>query len=85
MARRPAVTSKISPTNSETLIMSPSQFRRRKQRTVQAVKAIHCDSQVYTPEKEQSKSVKDGLWTTLIGSTETGEMKEYIRNSNRCV
>lgn len=85
MARRPAVMSKISPTNSETLIMSASQFRRRKQRTVQAVKAIHCDSHVYTPEKEQSKSVKDGLWTTLIGSAETGEMKEYISNSNRCM
>ena len=51
MARRPSVTSKINPTNSETLIMSTSQFRRRKLRTVEAVKAIHCDSHAYTPEK----------------------------------
>ena len=58
--------SKINPANSETLSLSASQFRRRKQKTIEAVKAIHCDSHVYTSEKEQTKSVKDGLWTTLI-------------------
>ena len=73
MARRPSVISKINSADSETLILSESQFRRRKQKTVEAVKAIHCGSHVYTSaEKEQAKSIKDGLWTTLINSAETG-------------
>ena len=49
------------------------------------MKAIHCDSHVYTSEKEQTKSIKDGLWTTLITSAETGEMREYISNSKKCM
>ena len=61
--------------------MSASQFRRRKQKTVKAVKVIH----VYTSEKEQTKSIKDGLWTTFITSAETGEMREYISNSKKCM
>ena len=77
--------SKINPANSETLSLSASQFRRRRQKTVEAVKAIHCDSHVYTSEKEQTKSIKDGLWTTLITSAETGEMREYISNSKKCM
>ena len=77
------MTSKINPADSETLSMSASQFRRRKQKTVQAVKDIHCDSHIYTSEKEQTNSVKDGLWTTLISSAETGEMREYISNSKK--
>ena len=48
--------SKINAANSETLSLSASQFRRRRQKTVEAVKAIHCDSHVYTSEKEQTKS-----------------------------
>ena len=56
MERRPSVISKINPANSETLSLSASQFRRRRQKTVEAVKAIHCDSHVYTSEKEQTKS-----------------------------
>ena len=79
------MTSKINPADSETLSISASQFRRRKQKTVQAVKAIHCDSHIYTSEKEQTNSVKDGLWTTLISSAETGEMREYISNSKKCM
>ena len=77
--------SKINPANSETLSLSASQFRRRRQKTAEAEKAIHCDSHVYTSEKEQTKSIKDGLWTTLITSTETGEMREYISNSKKCM
>ena len=83
--RRPSLISKINSADSETLILSPSQFRQRKQKTVEAVKAIHCGSHVYTSEKEQAKSIKDGLWTTLITSAETGEMKEYISNSKKCM
>ena len=49
------------------------------------MKAIHCDSHVYTSEKEQTKSIKDGLWTTLITSAETGEMREYTSNSEKCM
>ena len=79
------MTSKINPTNSETLSMSASQFKRRKQKTVQAVKAIHCNSHVYTPVEEQTKSVKDGLWTSLISFAETGDMREYISNSKKCM
>ena len=67
------------------MILSASQFRRRKQKTVVAVKAIHCGTHVYTSEKEQAKSIKDGLWTTLITSAETGEMREYISNSKKCM
>lgn len=85
MARRPSVISKINSADSEALILSPSQFRRRKQKTVEAVKAIHCGSHIYTSEKEQAKSIKDGLWTTLITSAETGEMREYISNSKKCM
>ena len=85
MERRPSVISKINPANSETPSLSPSQFRRRRQKTVEAVKAIHCDSHVYTSEKEQTKSIKDGLWTTLVTSAETGEMREYISNSKKCM
>lgn len=59
MARRPSVISKINSADSETLILSPSQFRRQKQKTVEAVKAIHCGSHVYTCEKEQAKSIKN--------------------------
>ena len=77
--------SKINPANSETLSLSASQFRRRRQKTVEALKAIHCDSQVYTSEKEQTKSIKDGLWTTLITSAETGEVREYISISKKCM
>ena len=77
--------SKINPANSETLSLSASQFRRRRQKTVEAVKAVHCDSHVYTSEKEQTKSTKDGLWTTLVTSAETGEMGEYISNSKKCM
>ena len=85
MERRPSVISKINPANSETLSLSASQFRWRRQKTVEAVKAIHCDSHVYTSEKEQTKSTKDGLWTTLVTSAETGEMGEYISNSKKCM
>ena len=82
MTKRPSVASKINPTGSEKMSLSASQFKRRKERkTVQALKAIHCDSHVYTPEKEQIKAVKDGLWTTLIGSAGTCELKEYVSNS----
>ena len=77
--------SKINPADSETLNLSASQFRRGKEKTVEAVKAIHCVSHVYTSEKEQTKSVKDGLWTTLITSAETGEMREYISKSKKCM
>ena len=49
------------------------------------MKAIHCDSHVYTSEKEQTKSIKDGLCTTLITPAETGEMREYISNSKKCM
>ena len=49
------------------------------------MKAIHFDSHVYTSEKEQTKSIKDGLWTTLITPAETGEMREYISNSKKCM
>ena len=30
-------------------------------------------------------AIKDGLWTTLITSAETGEMREYISNSKKCM
>lgn len=70
---------------SETLSLSASQSRRRKQKTVEAVKAIHCGSHVYTSEKEQTKSIKDGLWTTLITSAETGGMRENISNFKKCM
>ena len=83
--RRPSVISKINSADSETLVLSASQFRWRKQKTVEAVKAIHCGSHVYTSEKEQAKSIKDRLWTTLITSAETGEMREYISNSKKCM
>ena len=79
------MTSKINPTNSETLSMSASQFKRLKQKTIQAVKAIHCNSHVYTPEEEQTKSVKDGLWTSLISFAETGDMREHMSNSKKCM
>ncbi len=77
--------SKINPTNSEHLSMSASQFRRRKQKTVRAVHAIHCNSHAFTPGEDQTKSVKDGLWTTLIGLAETGDMKDYMSNSQKCM
>ena len=77
--------SKINPANSEKLSLSASQFRGRQQKIVEAVKAIHCDSHVYTSEKEQTKSIKDGLWTTLITSAEPGEMREYISSSKKCM
>ena len=76
---------KTNPADSETLSLSASQFRRRRQKTVEAMKAIYCDSHVYTSEKVQTKSIKDGLWTTLITSAETGEMREYIYNSKKCM
>jgi len=49
------------------------------------MKAIHFESHVYSSEKEQTKSIKDGLWTTLITSAETGEIREYISNSKKCM
>ena len=53
---RPSIVSEINPAESKALIMSPSQFSRRKQKTIQTVRVIHCDSHVYTSEKKEDKT-----------------------------
>ena len=63
MERRPSTISEINPAESETMTMSPSQFRRRKQRTIETVGVIHCDIHVYTSEKKEDKRIKiDKRW-----------------------
>ena len=73
------------PGNSEKLNLSSTQCWRRKQKTVHAFKAIHCNSHVFTPESEKRKAVNDGLWPTLVGSAENEEIKECVSNSKRCM
>ena len=69
------------------MLLSACQFRRRKERTVQAeaLKQIHCDSHVNTPVKKHTKAINDGLWTTMIGSETNDELKEYVSNSKKCM
>ena len=49
------------------------------------MRPIHCGSNPFTPEKENIKSINDGLWTTLINSATEAEMAEYIEHSNKCM
>ena len=83
--RRPTVPSNILSSNSQKLNLSKAQFRIRRKKTEQALRPIHCGSNPFTPDKENIKSINDGLWTTLINSATEAEMAEYIERSNKCM
>ena len=83
--RRGTVPSKILSSNSQKLNLSKAQFRIRRKKTEQALRPIYCGSNPFTPEKENIKSINDGLWTTLINSTTEAEMAGYIKHSNTCM
>ena len=56
---------------------------RRKRRTLAAVRSVHCVANT-RPTTSESKSVNDGLWTTLLGTASASEMATYISNP-KCV
>ncbi len=62
--QRSRKSNRILDSSSEKLDLSRSQQSRRKQKTVTAMKTIHCGTDMKLDES--LKSVKDGLWTTLI-------------------
>ena len=85
VARWPLVFSKILGSDNKKLSLSKAQFRVRRKKTQQALRPIHCGSHLFIPERENTKAVNDGLWTTLINSATEGKMKEYIENSTKCM
>ncbi len=80
--KRSRKSSRILDSSSEKLDLSRSQQSRRKQKTVAAMKTIHCGTDM-KPD-ESLKSVKDGLWTTLIGTCTNSELSSYISQSKLC-
>ena len=57
---------------------------RRKKRTLAAVRSVHCVANT-RPTTSESKSVNDGLWTTLLGTASASEMATYISQSKVCM
>jgi len=62
-------------------------YMRRKQKTLTALQPIHfgntCNTNNKTPDA--ITPITDGLWTTLVGTASTSQMKKYISNSKTCM
>ena len=48
------------------------------------MRSVHCATNT-RPNLGDSKSVNDGLWTTLLGTASTSQMKAYISQSKVCM
>lgn len=82
MERRPSTTNAINPAESETLTTLSSQFRRRKQRTIQTVRVIHCDTDNYTSERKRGQNKQNQLemaFEQLELTRQKMEMREYLQ------
>ena len=85
MPRKPNVSTKVQKDCSEKLEnLSRFQLLRRKKKTVEALKPIHCASNSRSTSLDE-KAVQDGLWTTIIGTTPKPVMSEYISTSKVCM
>lgn len=82
-AKQPRKSSSILDSCSDKLNLSRAQQHRRRQKTLQALKPVHCASNTTT--KDSKSNINNGLWTTLLGTATQSEVKEYISKSSVCM
>ena len=80
-SKQPRKESSILESCSDKLNLSRSQQMRREKTTlIAAVRSVHCVTNTRTNHSD-SKSVNEGLWTTLLGTASTSQMKAYSSQS----
>ena len=80
-SKQPRKENSILESCSDKLHLSRSQQMRREKTTIiAAVRSVHCVTNTRTNHSD-SKSANEGLWTTLLGTASTSQMKAYSSQS----
>lgn len=77
--RPPLVESRLSELTSDKLALSPAQFLRRRNATLEALRPIHCSGQT---EKGNNAPICDGMFSTLMYTASPERIEGYLSNSN---
>jgi len=77
--RPPLIESTLSKVTSDKLEVSPAQFLRRRNATLQVLRPIHCSSHT---DKANNMPICDGMFSTLVYTASTERLGEYLNRSN---